>query len=612
MISSLKKRKRFIICARSVFSKLALDLKIDPSDAKYVLRRLQQEGIPFITKILPAFSKYALHCCSKEQLLDAREFGLTHFELLGRAPRFMRGLLFEAIDGNADSLYRIRQFCEYFYKAAFDFSKEDLIAAELKYTQTDDSYDREKIDWARLEKVRKVLESGFAGLLRFVPHNLYQLVRPHDGPGAFAQSARVESAYRIPYAAFKRLPGSEIGTHRDHLSQYAGYFKSYPSSPERLKKVSEGRNCELLFVPKDSRGPRTISKEPYFLLKAQMAAGKAIAFLLEKHSHGRIGFTDQTVNQEIARISSKTQEKATADMQEASDRNWLTVCRRLYRNVPILAHAVRLRSDYVVGLPKRGRIKLNKLANMGSGICFPLLALNIFVTSVSALVYDCGYSLKEAMNAVTVYGDDLTIPTECFHPVKDWLESIGFLVNSDKSYFTGYFRESCGADYYHGVDVAPVRFRFANSGLGLVSQYRNGFIPLDTAECLTQANAHVRELKDKCLDSLASYFDRLLERKLGPLPEVARDSPYIGIYTPYRAPRRFTGKVYVSRVKTFSLAAACPYKGLGQSFSSEDGLMQDWSLTPLRRQLNLQRRVPDYSVQTSWGLPYVPEEWKHS
>jgi len=39
------------------------------------------------------------------------------------------------------------------------------------------------------------------------------------------------------------------------------------------------------------------------------------------------------------------------------------------------------------------------------------------------------------------------------------LLSIGFLVNVDKTYTSGPFRESCGKDYYEGFDVSSVYYR---------------------------------------------------------------------------------------------------------------------------------------------------------
>lgn len=252
--------------------------------------------------------------------------------------------------------------------------------------------------------------------------------------------------------------------------------------------------------------------------------------------------------------------------------------------------------------------KLRKLANMGSGICFPLLALNVYATAVTALRIEHRYSLKDAMASVYVYGDDLIVPSQTVSSVKSWLCSVGYLVNEGKSFVQGYFRESCGADYYHGVKVSPVRFRLPGAGLAPTSDYRNGFVPIGNEAGLIQVDAHCRELKDSYLDTLAEYYYRLLERPLGTLPMVGRDSVFIGRYDPGSIIIGTNRKSYYPVTATTVFTDACPLKGLGRSLNSVDGLMQDWSLTPVRRQLSLKRRVPELGELVCWGLPQHPRD----
>jgi len=60
---------------------------------------------------------------------------------------------------------------------------------------------------------------------------------------------------------------------------------------------------------------------------------------------------------------------------------------------------------------------------------------------------------------VRIYGDDIIVPTEYVHAVIGNLEAFGLLVNRDKSFWTGKFRESCGKEYYDGFDVSVVKAR---------------------------------------------------------------------------------------------------------------------------------------------------------
>jgi hypothetical protein len=56
---------------------------------------------------------------------------------------------------------------------------------------------------------------------------------------------------------------------------------------------------------------------------------------------------------------------------------------------------------------------------------------------------------------VSVYGDDIIIPTYAYEHLIQLLTALGFVINRDKSFGTGAFRESCGADYYYGINVRP-------------------------------------------------------------------------------------------------------------------------------------------------------------
>jgi hypothetical protein len=586
---------------------MARDLLIDPCDLAYVLRRLHLEGVSFVTKTLPAFSKYVLLCCEKQQWLNAPSVGLTNFAVKRNFPLFCRGLFIKAVTGCAISLYRIRQFCEYFYKTCFGFESSDIQRAEEKYVSTDQEYSRERIDWGKVALIRKRMFAIFPSLHALNPDDLFRIVRPHDGPGAFARSELITKRVGLSIWEYKKLPSEQIGTCLEALSPHAGYFKGYPSSPERIKTVSSDYTSDLRFVPKDSRGPRVISKEPLLLLRAQMSAGKAIAQTIQRDTRGSVNFTDQSVNRAIACESSKTREKATVDLKEASDRVWLTVARNLGRWCPVLRYALTLRSTHV-RLPSGTKIPLNKVANMGSGICFPILALVVFATSVVALVEDCQYSLNEAIEQVNLFGDDLEIPSACVPAVKKWLVAVGLLVNDDKTYVEGFFRESCGGDYYHGIDVAPVRLRLANAGLDPVKSYRNGSFPVLTDAGINQLDRHCRELQVSGMTHTASYYYKQIEKRLGTLPYLSLNSPFIGRYDPTKIVYGYAGKAYIPQTRKSYSDQLCPYKGLGQSFSSQEGLLLDWCLTPLRRDLKLKRRVPEFCELADIGRSDKLEE----
>jgi hypothetical protein len=58
-----------------------------------------------------------------------------------------------------------------------------------------------------------------------------------------------------------------------------------------------------------------------------------------------------------------------------------------------------------------------------------------------------------------VYGDDVIIETEKLEAYRKLTHFLGFTINMEKSFATGPFRESCGGDYFDGVNVTPTYLR---------------------------------------------------------------------------------------------------------------------------------------------------------
>lgn len=56
---------------------------------------------------------------------------------------------------------------------------------------------------------------------------------------------------------------------------------------------------------------------------------------------------------------------------------------------------------------------------------------------------------------VSVFGDDIICPTDCAKSVTAALVFFGFKLNEEKSFVSGKFRESCGGDYFKGLDMRP-------------------------------------------------------------------------------------------------------------------------------------------------------------
>lgn len=201
----------------------------------------------------------------------------------------------------------------------------------------------------------------------------------------------------------------------------------------------------LSFVPKNAKTDRSIAIEPVLNTYVQ----KGVDELLRKHLQ-RAGYdlTDQTRNQRYARIGSWDGKFSTFDLKSASDSISIALAKLMlpygwYR----LLDDVRSPMYEYEGVQKR----YQKFTSMGNGFCFPLQTL-LFAAATRAAIW--GSRAEDKRNCV--YGDDIIVTCGAGPLLHSLLSFLGLTVNVEKTYTTGPFRESCGADWYEGQDVRPV------------------------------------------------------------------------------------------------------------------------------------------------------------
>ena len=234
------------------------------------------------------------------------------------------------------------------------------------------------------------------------------------------------------------------------------------------------RPSKVVLVPKDSRGPRVIAAEPALNQFIQQAGYDFIKNFVVRATFARksIDFTNQSLSKQIAREASISGEYATIDLSDASDRLSLYVIERLFSKSPsFLAylHACRTKSAQY-----KGEIfsNLKKFASQGNALTFPLQTLVYFIICLGCMfsVRDYGFSDRRFCpkraarfaEEIRVFGDDLVIPVDVYQEVVSTLQTLGLKVNEEKSFHTGFFRESCGGDYYKGDDVTPLKIRMVD------------------------------------------------------------------------------------------------------------------------------------------------------
>lgn len=195
-------------------------------------------------------------------------------------------------------------------------------------------------------------------------------------------------------------------------------------------------------VPKTSLTDRGINIEPLLNAYIQKGLGHAIRLRLKRVG---IDLNDQSVNQRLALRGSRGNSLATIDLSMASDTvAYLLVMQLLPGDWFEALDSVR---SPICELPDGKFRILEKFSSMGNGATFELESLIFW----ALLIVVCGDDAE-----ISVYGDDLICPNECYDEVLHALDLLGFIPNQEKSFGSGPFRESCGKDYWEGTDVRPV------------------------------------------------------------------------------------------------------------------------------------------------------------
>jgi hypothetical protein len=228
---------------------------------------------------------------------------------------------------------------------------------------------------------------------------------------------------------------------------------------------------KLSFVPKSREISRVICTEPTLNMIFQKGVGIVIEHALREVFNISLS-TQPDLNRLMARSGSISGEFGTIDLQSASDSISLGLVELLFPS-SVVSWLVRCRSPLTV-IPDGTKIKLNMISSMGNGYTFPLQTL-IFTAVVSSVYKYLNIKLRTNRGLkhgnFGVFGDDIIVVSQAYDLVVHYLNLLGFKVNSDKSFNTGLFRESCGHDYYHGKNIRGVYLKTLHDDADLYSVF---------------------------------------------------------------------------------------------------------------------------------------------
>ena len=517
----------------SLWSAMADDLAIAcctsaTLDKKTVKRRVEDEGLSFLTITLPDLGK------AFQKMLDQGHatFHPSFYYRRGRSlPEFLQGFfgrVFDPVTGvlldnpDMDAIFAIRQLTLTFGKilepcsdARVKGAMSDFVKCEREVRK----FDSELVE-SDLDEFCTMSNLLFGRVFSKMDNDIhYGTLLPGHGPGATADKLSSNGKYDLRTWTIRLercFPSHEfLLPNLNYIGELKKESFSEPGAETPVRVVS---------VPKTMKTPRIIAIEPACMQYAQQALLRCFLdhFSRDELLKKMIGFDDQTPNQRMAQSGSIDGQTATLDLSEASDRVSNQLVRAMLQRWPHLLEAVDACRSRRADVPGYGVLRLAKYASMGSALCFPMEAM-VFTTIIflgiqrSLNTSLTRRDIKSFSGSVRVYGDDLIVPIRQVRTIVDTLEHFGARVGTGKSFWTGKFRESCGREYYDGRDVSIVRVR------------RNLPSTIDDASEVISAVSLRNQLAEVgCFERTVKLLDNRLWKILKYFPEVGPDSSLLG------------------------------------------------------------------------------------
>jgi hypothetical protein len=350
-------------------------------------------------------------------------------------------------------------------------------------------------------------------------------------PRSTYELSRSESTYLEKYKLLSK--------YKDYLDQFIDMPDSYfiqGVTQENPKFV--GR---LMGVPKDVSSFRTVMPEEVirqFLgylyaerLSRFLKHNRAYTAHLQSQSYivdedfaddiltfGAIDITCQERNQCAAQLGSVTGLLATMDLSSASDTISVDLCKRILPE-PEFSFLSKIRATHI---EVNGRtIRSNIMFTMGFSATFITesriytaagrVAVKLTWNFASKLERDYFKNINRALACTFSYGDDVILPSFAADAFRMICELCGFKVNVDKSYYETdcKYRESCGKEYYDGIDISSYYFPRGTSSSRLAEliglQHKLYIYPTTNAFIIEKCSSYRKNLTFNSVGS--PYWD---------------------------------------------------------------------------------------------------------
>lgn len=435
-------------------------------------RRYKQEGFGLFTVALPTLGKSFDKGLSEGRFTCPRGFKTIP---RGTIPRIFSGMfseVFEPVTGllkrdpNLGVIKNLRQVLYLFKKVTLDEESDVLLDSKAKksFYLTDEV--------ARSVEIPERITHMLGLVSNMVIPNLdsedFGMSSYKHGPGAVIEGLSANQKWS---ALFKGIENDLFDLGKFGYDLCAIDLKDVSErvvqtlsrlDQSTFEDVASRSIARLISVPKNSTSRRTITIEPVLKQFCQQGLNTVLRDNISRCAvlSNCLALTDQGKNQKLALEGSLFDNWATIDLKSASDLLSQRLVETVFGSKEVFFDLMmESRSSHVSD--EINTFELAKFAGMGNALTFPVQSVCFAVIGIAAILDYAGQKptwgrVKRASRRLRVYGDDIIVDTKYAHQVVTWLELCGLKVNTDKSFLSGKFKESCGVDAYAGVDVTPL------------------------------------------------------------------------------------------------------------------------------------------------------------
>jgi len=495
-------------------------------DNKTVMDRFGHEGFEFFTRTLPKMG------AGLERALDLSQASpdlFPGFRCRQGTPILFGDffdLVFDRASGTllddpcVDAIFCLRQLTLFFKKieVACGTAEVDNAFAAFVQSNTDVSTWEKEAGVELFEEFERLSRLIFSEPMFEVDRKVRNFdLAPAHGSGATADKLLGNKKFELP-SWTDRL---ESVAPYWRYAAWSGYSSALYARVD-MRSLERELPVKVVQVPKTVETPRIIAEEPTCMQFMQQGIFRSLRHEMDQtYLVDLIGTRSQQPNQLLAREGSLTGNLATLDLSEASDRVSNLLVQALFDRFPDLSDAVQACRSRRADVPGHGVITLARFASMGSALTFPVESMVFLIITLLGMEDALGTRFSDRsqimglIGRVRIYGDDIIVPVDAVPSVVSYLEAYGLRVNNHKSFWTGKFRESCGMEYFDGIDVTICRAR------QLLPSCRK-----DVKEVISAVELR-NHLYMRGLWRSARWMDGFL-KKIIPLPILPETSPALG------------------------------------------------------------------------------------